>query len=75
MRLAPSCRRVSELLSQQQDGPLSLMDRLRLRLHLLLCGNCQNVQQQLAVVDSLAAQLFSGGPDVEEGDSFPRGAP
>ena len=64
MKLAHSCRKVSELLSQQLDEPLGLIDRLRLRLHLSMCGNCKNVQQQLAAVDSLAAQLFA--PEVEK---------
>jgi hypothetical protein len=58
-----NCRQTSQLLSQSQDRPLFLMERLSLRLHLLLCGACQRFAQQLrflrqAVValDARAAQ-------------------
>jgi hypothetical protein len=35
------------LLSQAQDQPLRLADRLRLRMHLLICERCRRVSQQL----------------------------
>lgn len=54
-----SCRKVGELLSQQLDEPLGRLERLRLRLHLSMCGNCSNVEQQLVEVKALSADLFS----------------
>lgn len=54
-----SCRKVAELLSQQLDEPLGRLERLRLRLHLSMCGNCSNVEQQLVGVKALTADLFS----------------
>lgn len=48
MKLIPSCREVSELLSQGQDRPLSAMERLRVRVHLPLCEACRNFSRQLA---------------------------
>ncbi|NHQ85842.1 zf-HC2 domain-containing protein [Iodobacter fluviatilis] len=42
-----NCRQASILLSAQQDGPLTLNQRYRLRLHLLLCNNCRNFNRQL----------------------------
>jgi hypothetical protein len=41
-----SCQQASRLLSQQQDEPLRLFARLRLRLHLACCDACTNVSRQ-----------------------------
>ena len=41
-----SCQQVSRLLSQQQDEPLPVGKRLRLRLHLMYCEACTNVSRQ-----------------------------
>jgi hypothetical protein len=58
-----NCRQTSQLLSQSQDRPLSLQERLSLRLHLLLCAACQRFARQLrflrqaiVALDARAAQ-------------------
>lgn len=61
-----SCRRAAQLLSQRLDEPLGAIDELKLRLHLSLCGNCRNVEKQLSGVHAAAADLFSGGTDLDE---------
>jgi hypothetical protein len=43
-----TCREVSVLLSQQQDRPLSAIERAGLEAHLRLCQGCENFQRQLA---------------------------
>ena len=68
MNLTYSCKRVAELLSQRLDEPLGLIDELRLRLHLSMCGNCSNVAEQLSAVNAASAELFSGGLDEQAGD-------
>lgn len=50
--MIPDCREVSELLSQEQDRPLRLAERFRLRLHLLLCRGCGNFRAQLGFLRS-----------------------
>ena len=45
--MIPSCKDVSELLSQGQDRPLNWVERVRLRVHLLLCDSCRNFRNQL----------------------------
>jgi hypothetical protein len=62
-----SCRKASELLSRAIDEPLRWPERLRLRLHLSLCGDCRNVQEQLRQLHVLGGRLFEqdaddGGP-------------
>lgn len=55
-----SCRRAAQLLSQRLDQPLGTLDELKLRLHLSLCGDCRNVEQQLNGIHAAAADLFAG---------------
>jgi predicted anti-sigma-YlaC factor YlaD len=48
-----SCKKVAELLSQAQDEPLGVLDRMRLKFHLSICPNCQQVEQQMAQLTDL----------------------
>lgn len=48
MRL--SCREASRLISDELDRPLLRHERIRLRVHLLLCGNCRHFRGQMAVL-------------------------
>jgi hypothetical protein len=43
-----SCKEVTRLLSQAQDRPLALGERVKLRLHLLVCTACTRFERQLA---------------------------
>jgi hypothetical protein len=45
-----SCKETSVLLSQAQDRPLGLAERLRLKLHLLVCAGCTNFSRQLKLI-------------------------
>lgn len=45
-----TCKEVSMLLSQAQDRPLGLRERLFLQLHLLLCRGCANFRRQLSLM-------------------------
>ena len=42
-----TCKQASELMSQQQDRALGPVERLRLRLHLLICERCRRVERHL----------------------------
>ncbi len=50
MMVMITCQHASRLLSQQQDEPLPLGKRLRLRLHLMICDACTNVSRQFAAL-------------------------
>ena len=43
-----SCKEVTRLLSQAQDRPLAIGERVKLRLHLLVCTACTRFERQLA---------------------------
>ena len=42
-----TCRDVSDQASAYLEGDLRLMDRLRMRTHLLLCENCRRFVSQI----------------------------
>jgi hypothetical protein len=42
-----SCKEASRLLSQSAERSLTLGERIRLRLHLRVCGACTRFKQQL----------------------------
>lgn len=64
MNVLYSCQKVADLLSQAMDEPLALTDRMRLQVHLTLCGNCRNVEEQLTMLRGLGASLDL--PDCDE---------
>lgn len=66
MNIFHSCERAAELMSQALDEPLNLADQMRLRIHLKMCGDCQEVEKQMATLHALAPQL--GLLDLEMGD-------
>lgn len=42
-----NCKDVARLLSDEQDRALPPADRARMRLHLVMCEACRNVQEQM----------------------------
>jgi hypothetical protein len=43
-----SCKEASLLLSEAEDRRLSMVERVKLRIHLALCDYCTRFSQQLA---------------------------
>lgn len=50
------CKHASRLVSQSMERPLSLRERLGLRLHLLLCRACARFSRQLALMHQAVEQ-------------------
>ena len=50
MAVRISCQHASRLLSQREDDPLPLRQRIRLRMHLMICDACTNVSRQFAAL-------------------------
>lgn len=57
MNIFHSCERAAELMSQALDEPLAFTDRVRLRIHLSMCGDCQEVERQIATLHALMPQV------------------
>lgn len=54
-----SCKRATVLMSQSQDRELGFMERLNLRLHLLMCIGCRNFDQQMAFLRRATNKLVA----------------
>lgn len=54
----PTCSEVHRLVSERMDRPLSLAERARVRVHLLMCGACSRFSGQMA----LLRRAMRGGP-------------
>lgn len=47
VRVMPSCRDISQLVSASMDRNLPLRKRLSIRLHVSMCGFCRRYEKQL----------------------------
>jgi hypothetical protein len=66
MGLKPTCKEVHRLVSEGLDRDLSLVERLRMRLHLLVCDACTNFNGQMALLRQAMRKLTV--PDDEAQD-------
>ena len=58
VRLIPTCRETSELLSQAQERTLTMRERLLVHVHLPLCNGCRNFRAQLAFLRRATQQYL-----------------
>ncbi|WP_338140735.1 zf-HC2 domain-containing protein [Candidatus Nitrotoga sp. BS] len=42
-----NCRNATRLLSEAQERPLSITERMSLKLHVIMCSGCQNFKDQM----------------------------
>jgi predicted anti-sigma-YlaC factor YlaD len=57
MKLKLDCQDVSRLLSDAQDKDLPAAERARLRLHLVICQTCRNVDEQMQFIRQAMKRL------------------
>ena len=62
MKLLPSCRDVSEYLSEAMDSGRPL--GMHVRLHLTLCEACRRVLAQFALIRHGASRVPEAGPSL-----------
>lgn len=67
MTLRLRCNEVSRLLSERQDATLPPAERAKLRLHLVMCDACRNVEQQMGFLRQAIQRMASREQD--DGDS------
>jgi len=48
------CREATQLVSQSQDRPLKMGERVAVRMHLVICVACRNFEKQMATLRSTA---------------------
>lgn len=42
-----NCHNATKLMSESQERPLSMMERISLKLHLMMCTGCKNFEDQM----------------------------
>ncbi len=57
-----NCRQATRLMSEAQERPLTLGERLQIKLHILICSGCRNFRHHLTTLRN-AAQRFAKGRD------------
>ncbi|MDX8397797.1 MAG: zf-HC2 domain-containing protein [Mariprofundaceae bacterium] len=48
-----ACERISQLASEQLDRPLSLKEKLQLKLHISMCSLCRNYHNSLQTMSNI----------------------
>ena len=61
-----SCKEVARILSDGLDADMAPSERTRLRLHLVICEACRNVEQQF---DLLRRLVRKSGPPSDDDDT------
>jgi hypothetical protein len=59
-----TCKDASQLMSQSFDRRLSLMEKFRLRFHMLICKSCEIAYRQLDFLNSLCKRIAAKPDDV-----------
>lgn len=62
-----SCKSSSRLVSEAQERSLTRRERLGLRLHLMMCGNCRRFERQIQILrKGVALLIHSEDKEVED---------
>jgi len=61
MGLKPTCKEVHRLTSEGLDRELTLVERLRMRLHLAVCEACTNFTAQMDLIRRAMRQMSATG--------------
>jgi hypothetical protein len=54
-----SCKEVTHLLSESQDRKLTVAERARLEMHLLICDGCSNFRKQMSFLRTACRQYVN----------------
>jgi predicted anti-sigma-YlaC factor YlaD len=57
-----SCKQATRLVSEGLDRELGFTERVRLRVHLAICGGCTNFSKQVALLRQAMARLAEQSP-------------
>ena len=66
MSLKPTCREVHQLTSEGLDRDLSVVERTRIRMHLLVCTACRNFTDQMTLIRRAMKQLAPTDSDKDD---------
>ena len=72
MGIKPTCKEVHRLTSEQLDRELTLVERARVRFHLLICVACRNFDGQMTLIRQAMRQFSVQDPDDDGPDNKPK---
>jgi len=61
-RLSPDCRESAHLISKAAEHELSRLDRIGLRMHLLICRACRNYERSIRILGLLIRTTMEKTP-------------
>ncbi|MFZ1546199.1 MAG: zf-HC2 domain-containing protein [Candidatus Nitrotoga sp.] len=62
-----NCRNATRLLSEAQERPLSITERMALKLHVIMCSGCQNFKDQMDTLRLMTRAYAKKKNDHDEG--------
>jgi hypothetical protein len=65
MSLMLTCREMVDLVSEELDTKLTLPMRMKMTLHLSMCGYCKNYRDQIHHVEEMIKTHFSDAKEIE----------
>lgn len=69
MSLKPTCKEVHRLTSEGMDRELSLVERARVRMHLLVCKACRTFTDQMQLIRRAMRKLMPSEDTGREGET------
>jgi predicted anti-sigma-YlaC factor YlaD len=61
MSLKPTCKEVHKLTSESMDRDLTVVERARVHVHLLVCNACRNFTDQMDLIRKAMRRLVPDG--------------
>jgi len=59
-----NCQKATRLISESQERPLSLAEKMRLNMHLLMCAGCKNFSLQVHFLSHAMKAYVKGLDDI-----------
>jgi len=54
------CKNATRLMSESQEQSLSIMERVSLKLHMMMCSGCRNFNEQMGAIRSMTRSYAKG---------------
>ena len=70
-KLRPSCKEVTHLASDSMDRPLGALERVGMKLHLLVCKWCARYYQQIRALHEAFRRHGLSVSEIEQGVNLP----
>lgn len=57
-----SCVKATELMELREVAPLSLVEKIQLKMHVTMCSGCKNYMKQTKLINQLLNKNFNSTP-------------